>query len=401
MKKIALLRNTVQEYAWGSKTAIPELLGRPTPASKPQAELWMGAHPKGPSLVLCDGMWRSLLELIQESPEEVLGRRTVAKFSHSLPFLFKVIAPAKPLSIQAHPTREQARRGFAREDELGIPLDAPHRNYRDENRKSELICALTPFWALNGFRRVKDILGILEKLEVSSLANEIASLTDQPDQEGLKRFFHEVMTMESERRRLVVKQAVCSAEKCAPAGPVWSWLLRLHKEHPGDIGVLSPVFLNLVQLQPGEAIYIPPGELHAYLTGTGMELMSNSDNVLRGGLTRKHVDVKELMAVLTFTEKEVKLLRKEKLTPAETVYHAPTAEFILSVLCVREACPFTSSRDRSVEIMICTGGEARVTDLSDGQTTRLTKGTSIIVPAALEQYRIEGNATIYKAAVPD
>ena len=400
MRKIGLLKNSIQEYAWGSRTAIPELLGQSVPADKPQAELWMGAHPKAPSQVLADGLWRSLPEVIQESPEETLGQKVAARFSNQLPFLFKVLAAAKPLSIQAHPNKEQAGQGFVRENELGIPLDAPHRNYRDDNHKPEIICALTPFWALNGFRKIGETLSLLEEARIPGLAEIVLFLQSHPNRAGLKKFFNHLMTTDSGKQRKIVEQAVNAAEKRTHEEPVWTWMIKLNEEYPGDMGVLSPIFLNLVRLEPQQAMYLPAGELHGYLEGVGIELMANSDNVLRGGLTPKHIDVQELLAVLNFTDGDLNILSPENLTPGEAAYNTEAEEFVLSVLRIKKAAPFSSSRDRSVEMMMCTEGEVSVTDLRIGDITRLTRGISIIVPAAVEQYSIEGDGILYKAAVP-
>ena len=400
MRKIALLKNSIQEYEWGSKTAIPELLGRVEPTEKPQAELWMGAHPKAPSSVYCDGVWRSLLEVIAQNPEEVLGRETARRFSNELPFLFKVLAAAKPLSIQAHPNLDQAKEGFLRENENGIPLGAANRNYRDENHKPEIICALTPFWALNGFRQVEEILRLLGEIQVPLLEEALALLRNHSSRQGLKGFFNHLMTMEKDAQVKIVKEVAAYAEKRTEKEPVWTWIARLHKEYPGDMGVLSPAFLNLVRLEPQQGMYLPSGELHSYLEGVGIELMANSDNVLRGGLTAKHIDVQELLNILNFSEAKVNILQPERVASGEAVYLTETAEFALSMVTVSEGVSFIGARKRSVEMMICTKGEAKVTDLGDGETTGVTRGTSIIVPAAVEQYRIEGEATIYKAAVP-
>lgn len=400
MRKIGLLKNTIQEYAWGSRTAILELLGQSVPADKPQAELWMGAHPKAPSQVFADGLWRSLPEVIQESPEETLGQEVAARFSNKLPFLFKVLAAAKPLSIQAHPNKEQAGQGFARENELGIPLDAPHRNYRDDNHKPEIICALTPFWALNGFRKIEETLSLLEEARIPGLAEIVSFLRSHPNRDGLKKFFNHLMTTDSGKQRKIVEQAVNYAEKRTHEEPVWTWMIKLNAEYPGDMGVLSPIFLNLVRLEPQQAMYLPAGELHGYLEGVGIELMANSDNVLRGGLTPKHIDVQELLAVLNFTDGDLNILSPENLTPGEAIYSTEAEEFVLSVIRIKKAAPFSSPGDRSVEMMMCTEGEVSVTDLSAGDITRLTRGISIIVPAAVEQYSIEGDGILYKAAVP-
>ena len=400
MRKIGLLKNSIQEYSWGSRTAIPELLGQSVPADKPQAELWMGAHPKAPSQVFVDGLWRSLPEVIQESPEETLGQEVAARFSNKLPFLFKVLAAAKPLSIQAHPNKEQAGQGFARENELGIPLDAPHRNYRDDNHKPEIICALTPFWALNGFRKIEETLSLLEEARIPGLVEIVLFLRSHPNRDGLKKFFNHLMTTDSGKQGKIVEQTVNYAEKRTHEEPVWTWMIKLNEEYPGDMGVLSPIFLNLIRLEPQQAMYLPAGELHGYLEGAGIELMANSDNVLRGGLTPKHIDVQELLAVLNFTDGDLNILSPKNLTPGEAIYSTEAEEFVLSVIRINKAAPFSSPRDRSVEMMMCTEGEVSVTDLRAGDITRLNRGISIIVPAAVEQYSIEGDGILYKAAVP-
>ena len=400
MKNIAVLKNTIRDYTWGSQTALAELLGRPTPSDKPQAELWMGAHPIAPSMLCVGGKWKSLLELVREYPEEILGKKVAARFSGTLPFLFKVLAAEKPLSIQAHPTREQAESGFARENKLGIPLDAPQRNYKDGNHKPEIICALTEFWALKGFRPIAEILGLLENLQVPSLKQEAQILQRHPDREGLQRFFRHVMTMDEERRQRVTEEVAASVLAKNDPSAVWKWMFRLQQQYPEDTGVLSPVLLNLVKLEPGEAIYLPAGELHTYLRGVGMELMANSDNVLRGGLTLKHIDVPELLNVLNFADGEVHLLKPIKCLPGEALYPAPATEFALSVIDVGTGTLYESQRERSVEIMICAQGEATISELPGGEVTTLTRGVSILVPAAVEQYVIEGNAKMYKASVP-
>ncbi len=399
MDKIHILKNPIQKYAWGSTTFIPQLIGEPAPSKKPQAELWMGAHPRASSQVLSDGQWISLSELIQKNPEGILGRSVAEKFSNKLPFLFKVLATAKPLSIQAHPNPNQAREGFARENRLKIPLNAPHRNYKDENHKPELICALTPFWALKGLRKTREVIALLDRISVSALKEEIANLQRHPRQNGLKGFFAALMNMEEKKQAKIITEVIAYSEK-NDAEPAFEWMIKLHQEYPDDIGVLSPILLNLVRLQPGEAMHIPAGELHAYLEGAGIEVMANSDNVLRGGLTLKHIDVAELLKILDFTYNKVDIFRPDGHGHTEKIYPTAAEEFMLSVISVRERSVFQSPRKRSVEMMICVEGDAHITDLSNGDIMRLTKGTSIIVPATVEQYRIVGDATIYKATVP-
>jgi len=400
MKEICILRNPIQNYAWGSPTAIPELLGEPTPSDKPQAELWMGAHVKAHSEVLVDGNWHPLPELMEKSPTEILGKRVTERFGAKLPFLFKVIAAAKPLSIQAHPNLDQAREGFARENRMGIPPTDPNRNYRDDNHKPETICALTPFWVLNGFRKVSDIVSQLRGINPSGISEEVKDLEAHPDSDGLKRFFSKIMRMENLRQKHVVEEAVGVAERSRGEDPVFEWMIRLQEQYPGDIGVLSPVLLNLVQLQPGEAMFVYAGQLHAYLEGTGVELMANSDNVLRGGLTSKHIDVPELLRVLDFAEKEIAILTPKEQADGERAYPWQSEEFRLSVITVNAGVPYTSPDDRSVEILICVSGKASARDLAGHKVLELKRGTSILVPAAVRQYVIEGEATLYKASVP-
>ena len=360
----------------------------------------MGAHPKAPSMVFSDGDWRSLPELIQNNPEDILGPAIARKFSNKLPFLFKILASAKPLSIQAHPSKEEAKEGFARENIQKIPLNAPHRNYKDENHKPEMICALKPLSALKGFRKVEEIVQLMDKIGAPTQKQGIDVFRNQPNQEGLKDFFHAMMTMDRERQRRVVNEVVACAERYSKTDETFEWVIRLNGEYPGDIGVLSPILLNVVHLNPGEAIHIPAGELHAYLEGAGLELMASSDNVLRGGLTPKHVDVPELLKILHFQYHETEILRPEIHETGEHLYPTVSDEFILSVIPLDEGSFYESPQRRSVEIMICMEGDAHITDLESGEILDLSQGTSIIIPAAVKQYRLEGMSTIYKAAVP-
>ena len=400
MKQISLMKNIVQEYAWGSYTAIPELLGNVSPAKTPQAELWMGAHPKAPSMVKCDGNWKSLLELIEKNPHDILGEKVAEKFDNSLPYLFKVLAAAKPLSIQAHPSRDQAKRGFERENRVGIPLDAYNRNYKDDNHKPECICALSLLWALNGFRKISDIVGLMEKICPKGLKNELDNLRGEPNSLGLKNFFQAMMTMDRDRQKQIIADAITNAQKFIDDDQAYKWMIDLHREYPADIGVFSPVLLNLICLKPGQAMFLKAGELHAYLDGVGIEIMANSDNVLRGGLTPKHVDVPELLKVLNFEEREVDILIQEESNNYESIYSSSAEEFILSVISVKEGIIYNSPLDRSVEILLCTDGNATVFESGENDKIDIAGGRSVIIPAIVEKYSIEGNATLYKAAVP-
>jgi len=398
--KISLLKNTIQDYAWGSTRAIPDLLGQKNPEHKTQAELWMGAHPKAPSLVQHNGQWVSLPELIAKNPIDILGKKVAANFNNRLPYLFKVLAAAKPLSIQAHPNLHQAGEGFQRENAQKIPLDAPNRNYRDDNHKPECICALTRFWALSRFRKISGILYYFEKLNLQQLQAELADFKKRPTVDGLKRFYTSLMTLDMDRQKRIVDEALGKAQGFEAEDPVFKWMLRLADDYPDDIGVLAPILLNLICLEPGQGIFLDAGELHAYLEGLGIELMANSDNVLRGGLTPKHVDVAELLRVLKFEDRDITLLKPGKSVANELVYPSAAAEFVLSVITLNKAATYQSPKDRSVEILICTRGKATIFDRHDRTETQLRQGASAVVPAAVEGYSIKGEGTCYKAGVP-
>jgi mannose-6-phosphate isomerase len=397
---ICLLKNTIQEYAWGSYTAIPELLGNNSPASIPQAELWMGAHPKAPSMALCNGKQLSLLEWVEKHPKAILGEKVAEKFQCKLPYLFKVLAAAKPLSIQAHPSVDQAKEGFERENRLGIPFDAFNRNYKDDNHKPECICALSAFWALNGFRKISAMMPLLKRICPPGLEKSLDFFRQRPDSVGLKHFFQVLMTMDRKSQKKVVDEAVKNAQSVKDEDPAYQWMIDLNQEYPSDIGVFSPIILNLICLEPGQAMFLPAGTLHAYLEGVGIELMANSDNVLRGGLTPKHVDVKELLNVLNFEEHDIDILHMERISSCEHRYESFAEEFALSVITVKTGMDYCSSTKRCVEILLCTAGDADVTDFTGSKLIHIIKGMSILIPAAVKKYSIQGNAVFYKAAVP-
>jgi mannose-6-phosphate isomerase len=365
----------------------------------------MGAHSKAPSQI-GDGEKQSLIEFIASDPAGVLGSQTAAEFDNRLPFLFKVLAAAQPLSIQAHPNLDQAREGFARENEQKIPLDAFQRNYRDDNHKPEIITALTPFWALNGFRRLDQMLELLQAFPITSLKGEIAAFAREPNGAGLKRFFETVLSLEGEAKQRVLVEVLKGArQQNKTAEPelaaICRWIHSLSQFYPGDIGILSPLLLNLIQLQPGKAMFLQAGKLHAYLQGVGIELMANSDNVIRGGLTPKHMDVAELLHILRFEGETVSLISAEPLPSGEQRYPCPAREFSLSLIALQSDL-YLSPEQRSVEIAICTEGEHRISvdGGGEGRSIPLDRGQSVLISASVPRYRITGRGRIYKASVP-
>lgn len=399
MKTIGLLENKVQHYAWGSPTSIPKLLGQENPSGRPWAELWMGAHPKAPSLVNYEDRWISLKELIEQHPQAMLGSRTAARFNNTLPYLFKVLAVAKPLSIQAHPNLQQAKAGFARENRQGIALDAPHRNFKDDNHKPECICALSEFYALCGFRNIRNIVAMLSESCPQGLAAELENLKKNSSSRGLRQFFMALMNMDSKHRKRVIDETLQNLDNFSDPSLEY-WIRRLATEYPTDIGILSPMLLNLVYLQPGQALFLPPGELHAYLQGLGIELMANSDNVLRGGLTLKHIDLPQLANVAHFKPQSIHFLATAESGKNEKIYFCPAEEFVLSAVFVSRHRCYESSTSRSIEILFCTDGKATIKDCGSGNTLKINKGNSIMIPAAVKRYALGGQAVFYKAAVP-
>jgi len=400
MKTIHILKNPIQNYAWGSHAAIAELTGKPFPTEEPEAEMWMGAHPKAPSMVQTRQGDESLMDLIQQHPHDILGWETAKVFNNRLPYLFKVLAIEKPLSIQVHPNREQAKSGFARENSRGLPMDAAVRNYRDDNHKPECICALTHFWALNGFRDLAAMIHMLRETCADILGRGIRELEDHAGSQGLKPFLNILLNLKKDDIQRILRKAIPHAEALKGQDPAFDWVIRLHRTYPGDIGVLFPLILNLVCLNPGQAMYLPAGQMHAYLKGVGIELMANSDNVLRGGLTPKHVDVSELLNILNFDDQPLEIIEPEKRRTCERVYATPTSEFELSVIEIGEGRSYKSGRQRGADILLVTSGKVYVTQGDQSEPLKLAKGMCAIIPAAVNSYGIRGEGTIYKAAVP-
>lgn len=328
----------VRPYAWGSRTAIASLRGKPVPSPHPEAELWFGAHPAGPAeCVRPDGSPDTdLLTAIDRDRVDTLGVATDERFGGRLPFLLKVLAAEEPLSLQAHPSADQARLGFERENAMGIAVDAPERNYRDPWHKPELIVAITDFEALAGFREPAETVELLRELQVSALDPYLGMLAGQPDSEGLRALFTTWLTLPDALIADLVPAVLAGAVAVLGSGKSrfgaeLRTVLELGEVYPRDPGVLASLLLNRIRLTPGEGLYLPAGNLHAYLQGTGVEIMANSDNVLRGGLTPKHIDVPELLRVLDFSPVSVAdLTPPSRTVGAEHIYLTPAPEFRLS-----------------------------------------------------------------------
>ena len=384
MEKFHRLKNSVKYYDWGSPDFIPKLLGIQADG-KPHAELWMGSHPGSPSrVVLADGSEISLGAFIAKDTGCLLGKDAAGLYG-CLPYLFKLLAAGKPLSIQAHPSLEQARNGFELENKAGLAIDAPNRNYKDANHKPEIICALTPFTGMCGFRSPAEIKSLVQAFLFGNcppvIREGFAPLLDvleaKETKNALQKFLATVFAIPQELRSDITKYVLESDRQDCE----WDLMRRFADLYPNDPAIISPLYLNVFRLQPGEAVFLKAGVLHAYIDGFGVELMANSDNVLRGGLTPKHVDVPELMKSLDFSPMLPQIIKPEKSQSCFT-YPSDCREFSLTVMhCTGSPLPFQPA---GPSICIVTEGCVCV----DGET--LQKGESIFVPPARE----EGGAVV-------
>ncbi|MEU1127307.1 mannose-6-phosphate isomerase, class I [Streptomyces sp. NPDC005899] len=385
------LSNTVRPYAWGSTTAIPELLGT-APTGEPQAEMWMGAHPGAPSRLdrpSGTGAEQALTDVIAADPERELGPAAVRAFGPRLPFLLKLLAAGAPLSLQVHPDLAQAREGYADEERRGVPIDAPERTYKDANHKPELICALTPFDGLCGFRRPAEAAELMAALGVDSLKPYVDLLRARPEEAALREVLTAILTADPAGMAETVAEAAEAARRLGGAHAPYA---QIAHHYPGDPGVLAAMLLNYVQLQPGEAMFLGAGVPHAYLGGLGVEIMANSDNVLRCGLTPKHIDVPELLRIVRFESTEPGVLRPEAATTGEEVYETPVDEFRLSRFVLPAGGASVDLTAAAAQILLCTAGTPVVGELA------LSPGESVFVPAD-ESIEVSGTGTVFRATV--
>jgi mannose-6-phosphate isomerase len=406
---VELIRGAIRTYAWGSRTAIADFTGREVPTAHPEAELWLGAHPADPAWVETVHGERSLLDVLREDPEGQLGPAVRARFGDVLPFLVKVLAADEPLSLQAHPSAEQAIEGYRREDRGGVPLASPVRNYRDRSHKPELLVALEPFEALAGFRPAERSVELMRALAVPDLHPFVNLLAGEPDADGLRALFTTWITAPQPDLDVLVPEVLDGAISYVRSGATEfaaeaKTILELGERYPGDAGVLAAMLLNRVHLAPGEAIYLPAGNLHSYLRGMGVEVMANSDNVLRGGLTPKHVDVPELLRILDFTPADAQSLHPRlEHEGFELRYRTPTAEFAVSVLTIDGAdlghqidAP---CRHDGPQILVCARGAAAVQAKTN--TLALQRGSAAWVSADDGQIRLvaETPTKLFRATV--
>ncbi|MEH0740258.1 mannose-6-phosphate isomerase, class I [Vibrio cholerae] len=388
------LENVIQNYAWGSKHAISKLFGIQNPNDEPQAEIWMGAHPNGCSKIAATG--ELLSEVIAKDSKGMFGDYTAARFGE-LPYLFKVLAAETPLSIQVHPRKERAQQGFERENALGIALDAPNRNYKDPNHKPELVYALTFYKAMNGFRPIAEIIALFNEANISSLSQELAQLKLQPNSDSLKCFFSAIMSLEGAAKQFALEELYAAIErpaKTAMSREAFQYVADFKQHYKDDIGLFSPLLLNTVELAPGEAMFLHAETPHAYVQGTGLEIMANSDNVLRAGLTPKYIDVPELIDNTRFEPIDPRHIKLEPvLKEGKLSYPIPVDDFGFDLLSATDEVK--SIYLRSAEILFCVEGEAVI--CANDEHVTLRPGESVFVSHNSNVYQYQGNGILARA----
>lgn len=420
-----VIQGRIRDYAWGSRQAIPRFFGM-APASFPIAELWLGAHEAAPArcdvgghaLALAAGDLcgpaghtepaatrdggMDLRRYVESDPEGVLGRDVMWRHAGQLPFLLKLIAPAQPLSLQVHPSIEQARVGFARENGQGIRVDAPERSYKDANHKPELVYAFSRFEALVGFRSPRRIIGVLDGLG-TALSDKLASLIRaEPNARGVREAFSFLLTQTRPSARDVADVvAACRARRPAdsPSPRADAIVGNLASFYPGDPGVVASLLLNPVALKPGEAMFTPAGTVHAYLSGFGLEIMANSDNVLRAGLTSKYVDVSELIDVMETVAAPPIRIAPERVSAAQSTYYVPVDDFELSVITLRDAARRVNLRGGGPRIILGLEGAAEIQTAS-GQYCLLNTGQAVFLRADDGVAHVRGAGRLVQADVP-
>lgn len=385
------MENVIQNYAWGSKSSLCELFGIANDNDEPQAEIWMGAHSNGCSKVKIKGVETLLSELIQANKNEILGDRVSRNYGE-LPFLFKVLCAGNALSIQVHPNKAQAELGFKNEELLNIPLNAFDRNFKDPNHKPELVYALTEYQAMNGFRSIEQIKNNFELLAIPELLELLDILRGNPNSEGLKAFFSGLLSLEGEKKEMALLELITHAQ--LSKAPVFGLIMELNSQYPRDIGLFAPLILNVITLKPGEAMYLDAETPHAYLKGTGLEVMANSDNVLRAGLTPKYIDVSELVSCTVFKEKPFESLLLEPI-PNNGIdeYCVPVSDFKFAVI--------SNSSSKvvhvdSAEVLFAIDDTAVITH-SDGDSCVIKKGESVFVPAYAKNYTVSCKGRVARA----
>ncbi|MEO6988073.1 MAG: mannose-6-phosphate isomerase, class I [Aquihabitans sp.] len=396
-----LLRNSVLPYAWGRTNGLAAIVGSP-PSGGPEAELWVGTHPAAPSLVVDDPEGRTLAQVIASDPARWLGPELADKGLTSLPFLLKILAVGSPLSLQAHPSDDQAQSGFARETAAGLPLTAPNRTYRDASAKPEALVALTDTWAICGFREPEASARLIRALGSDAL-RPLADALAPGGPEALHDALAWVLHLEGQRRAVVadalavvvnlplIEEAAISDED----RKALDWVRQLVETYPGDPTAVAPLLLHVLELKPGDAVHLPAGNLHAYLEGAGVEVMAASDNVLRGGLTPKHIDVDELLAILHYEPGVPPPPERRTVADGVVVYDSGEDAFALAV--VRPEDETVEIEPSAVSLLLAVSGQVTVSGRKD--TFVLDGGSAAFVPPGAGPLLVSGPGELWWATM--
>ena len=384
---IRTIKGIVKDYAWGNDDFIPSLIGNYT--GKPQAELWFGTHPAGESLTE-DG--RPLSALIA-SDESILGKAAYERYNGRLPLLFKVLAIAKPLSLQCHPDKKQAEDGWKREESLRA--EGMEHDYQDDNQKAEVIAALSPITALCGFRDIELVKADLAALLPTSFISMV-----MPVSSSIETLFMGLYALSEEDKATLLAEFSSSVKASAEADWKGNFLTRKGiaaeclEEYPGDIGAVFPYMMNVIHLQVGEALYLQPDTLHAYVYGNGVELMDASDNVLRGGLTRKRIDLEELERIMSFDSIEPAKARVTRTGSGRTSYETAADNFIL------RSAGSGSYEVKGGHFAFALAVEGMVRFSCNGESLILNKGECAMIPASVAPYGMNVRGRVFFAEVP-
>jgi mannose-6-phosphate isomerase len=394
------LKGIVRHYAWGGFDFIPHWLNIENNEHIPYAEYWMGAHASASSEIITENGNKQLYDLIKKNPDELLGEKVYNHFGE-LPYLFKILDVHEMLSIQVHPSKTEAAKGFEAEEAAGVAINAPHRNYKDKNHKPEVMVALSEFWLLHGFLQKEKLLQALHSIPAFE---KLGQIFEQEDYKGLYKHVMEMPQYEVNNLLKPLVSLELERKKnnlLNKSQPGW-WVAKLYANEKAindiDRGIFSIYFFNIVKVNPGEAVFQAAGVPHAYLEGQNVELMANSDNVLRGGLTPKHIDVPELLKHILFEGIEPNIMRGALLANGEKNYPCPVPDFGINVLNVNSNNKIVAS-STSLEIIVVIAGEIFIE--GTGKTLVVTKGQAVaILPEELYSITSSSGGLIYKAFVP-
>ncbi|MFQ1005662.1 mannose-6-phosphate isomerase, class I [Gilliamella sp. CG22] len=387
------LENCIKDYDWGSIDSITTLFGIKSPSQKPMAEIWMGIHPLGCSKIIgLNGEKINLNALINQNPLQILGKNTYQLFG-TLPYLFKVLAANKPLSVQVHPTKADAQKAFEKENKLGIDLHSPNRNFKDPNHKPELLYALTPFKAMNSFRPIEQILSFFSQITIPIFNHELAQLQNNHHPKQLKHFFQFLLNLSPDQKLQAIHQLLACTRSFNQEP-----FLTIHtlvKDYPNDIGLFMPLILNVIELKPSQAMFLHAQTPHCYLSGTGFEVMANSDNVLRAGLTHKFIDIDALIANTNFSSIDAsELLINPLINHNKIDFPVPVNDFKFEI--IQSDLQLRKEKVNSPQILFCANGAITLTTKHEVLT--LNKGESVFIAYHAKYYSYSGKGCFAKVS---